>query len=133
MQDHLKKALAKEFGLQELQKELAHGAMSERTAMYVVLNVLPCILHLKNQFGLKILTWLLRISLSRAKARLIEGIGSTHQDRIKNYLKKVELICNTLVWGTKDFPVHWTCPYDPKEQNFSTISLNNKGHAWQFI
>jgi hypothetical protein len=40
MQDRLKKAFTKEFSLQEVQKELAHGTMSERTAMYLVLNAL---------------------------------------------------------------------------------------------
>jgi hypothetical protein len=59
MQDRLKAALTKEFNLWEVHKELAHGTISEKTAMYLVINVLPCILHLENHVGLKSLTRLL--------------------------------------------------------------------------
>jgi hypothetical protein len=126
MQDRLKKAISKEFCLREVQRELEHGTISERTAMYLVINALPCILHLENRVGLKVLTRLLRIGLGRAKAGLIDGIGSNQNDRIANFLKTVEKICNTVIWGTEDFPVRWTCPYDAKEKNIGTICLDNE-------
>jgi hypothetical protein len=66
------------------QKELEQETISEKTAMYLVINSLPCILHLENRVGLKILTRLLRIGLRRANAGLIEGIGSNQKDWIEN-------------------------------------------------
>jgi hypothetical protein len=126
MQDHLKKALCKEFCLREVQKELEHGTISKKTAMYLVINALPCIVHLENRVGLKILARLLQIGLGRAKDGLIDGIKSNQKDRIAKFLKTVEKICNTVVWGTEDFPVRWTCPYDVKEQNICTIFLDNE-------
>jgi hypothetical protein len=83
--------------------------------MYLVIDALPCILHLEDCVGLKILTPLLQIGPGRAKASLIDGIRSSQKDRIQTFLKEVEKICNTVVWGREDFPVRWTCPYDPKE------------------
>jgi hypothetical protein len=105
MQDRLKKALIKEYTLREVQRELEHGTISKKTAMYLAINALPCILHLENRIGLKILTRLLRIGLGRAKAGLIDNLGTNQKDRIANFLNNVEKICNTVIWGTEDFPV----------------------------
>ena len=96
--------------LREVQRELVHGTVSDKTAMYLAINALPCILHLENRVGLKILTRLLRIGLGRAKAGLIDDLGTNQKDRISNFLKCVEKLCNTVIWGTEDFPVRWTCP-----------------------
>jgi hypothetical protein len=126
MQDRLKKALIKEYMLREVQKELDHGTVSEKTAMYLAINALPCILHLENRVGLKILTRLLRIGLGRAKAGLIDDLGSNQKDRIANFLKGVEKRLNTVIWGSEDFPVRWSCPYDDKEKNIGTICLDNE-------
>ncbi len=83
-------------------------------------------LHLENRVHLKLITWLLRIGFGRSRAGLIGGIGSSQKNTIDNFLKQVEKICNTVIWGSKDFPVRWTCPYDAKEQNIGTISLDNE-------
>jgi hypothetical protein len=59
MQDHLKNALIEEYTLCEVQRELEHGTVSEKTAMYLSIDALPCILHLENRVGFKLLTRLL--------------------------------------------------------------------------
>jgi hypothetical protein len=117
MQDGFKKALIQEYMLRAVQKELVHRTISEKTAIYLTINALPCILHLDNSVGLKIITWLLRIGLGHAKAGLIANLGTNQKDQIANFLAGVEKLCNTVVWGTEDFPVRWSCPYNNKETN----------------
>jgi hypothetical protein len=94
--------------------------------MYLSIDALPCILHLENRVGFKLLTRLLWIGLGRAKAGLIDGLGTNQKDRIANFLKGVEHRCNTVIWGSKDFPVWWTCPYDDKEKDIGTLCLDNE-------
>jgi hypothetical protein len=96
------------------------------TVMYLVINVLPCILHLKNKVGLKVMTRLLQIRMLNAKEGLIDGLGDSETNQIKNYLLKVEAICCTLIWGTDVMPVTWTCPYDAKEKTGGTLCLDNE-------
>ena len=126
MQDRLNNALIKEYMLREVQRELEHGTISKKTAMYLAINALPCILHLENRVGLKLLTRLLRIGLGRAKAGLIPDLGTNQKDRIANFLTGVEKQCNTVIWGSEDFPVRWSCPFDPKEQNIGTLCLDSE-------
>jgi hypothetical protein len=59
MQERLKSAITMEYTLRHIEDELTHGSVSMATAMYLVINALPCILHLENRVGLKIMTRLL--------------------------------------------------------------------------
>jgi hypothetical protein len=78
MQDLLKESLKKEHALFEILDELRHGTINEATALYLVINVLPCILHLENRVGLKILSWLLRIGMDHVKARTGDVASETN-------------------------------------------------------
>jgi hypothetical protein len=78
MRDTLKIVLAKEFTLREIQENIEWGTISQRTAFYLVINAIPCILHLENRVGLKILTRLLRLGLDNWVAGVCgEGTGET--------------------------------------------------------
>ena len=70
MQELLKESLIKEYALFEILDELRHGTINEATALYLVINALPCILHLENRVSLKILSRLLRIGMDHVKANL---------------------------------------------------------------
>jgi hypothetical protein len=72
MQDRLRKGLTMEYILREIEADIAHGTISQRSALYLIINAIPCILHLENRVGLKIFTRLLRIGLDNVK----EGIMS---------------------------------------------------------
>jgi hypothetical protein len=63
MQERLRKALVMEFLLREIEADIAHGTISQRSALYLIINAIPCILHLENRVGLKIFTRLLWIGL----------------------------------------------------------------------
>jgi hypothetical protein len=56
MQERLRKALALEFVLREMEADVAHGTVSQRSALGLTTNALPCILPLENCVGLKMFT-----------------------------------------------------------------------------
>jgi hypothetical protein len=59
MRERLKKALVMEYLLREIEADIAHGTISQRSALYLIINTIPCILHLENRVGLKLFTRLL--------------------------------------------------------------------------
>jgi hypothetical protein len=126
MQERLKKALILEYVLREIENDIAHGTISQRSALYLIINAIPCILHLENRVGLKIFTRLLRIGLDNVKEGMILGTDEGENVRIKAYLESIQTICNTTVWGTEERPVRWTCPYDTATKKITTICLDNE-------
>jgi hypothetical protein len=73
----------KEHALFEILDKLHHGTINKATALYLVINVLPCILHLEKRVGLKILSWLLRIGMDHVKANI--GDVASETDRIQQF------------------------------------------------
>jgi len=64
MQKRLFKQLDTEEELRKINAELKTTTLTDKTAMYLVLNAVPCVLHLENRVGIKIITRLLRIGLA---------------------------------------------------------------------
>jgi hypothetical protein len=48
IQDTLKIVLVKDFTLQEIQENIKWGTISRQMAFYLVINAIPCILHLST-------------------------------------------------------------------------------------
>jgi hypothetical protein len=78
MQERLKKALV-----------IAHGTISQHSALYLIINAIPCILHLENGVGLKIFTLLLLIGLDNVKEGVL-GMDSGKNVCIEAYLKQIQ-------------------------------------------
>jgi hypothetical protein len=97
MQERLKSAITMEYTLRHIEDKLTHGRVRKATAMHLVINALPCILHLENIVGLKIMTRLLQIGMCNTKEGLIDGLGSCDTDQIANYMNKVQEICCTSI------------------------------------
>jgi hypothetical protein len=124
MREMLKAALAKEFTLREIQEDLSWGTINLWSAFYLVINAIPCILHMENRVGLKILTSLLCLGLDNWVAGVC-GEGSCKLVRMKNFIQKIEAICSTTIWGHEDCPVTWRCPYDAEKKAVGKPCLDN--------
>jgi hypothetical protein len=106
MQDLLKESLTKEYALFEILDELCHGTINKDTALYLVLNALPCILDLENRVGLRILSRLLRIGMDYAKSNTTGAdVASSETVQIQAYLTRVEAKMNSSVIGTEERPI----------------------------
>ena len=63
---NLREALQGEATIARLAKEIAHGEVKEG-AYFLLMHTLPCVLHMENRNGLKLLTMVLIEGLSNAK------------------------------------------------------------------
>jgi hypothetical protein len=73
----LKTSLEMEWLHKEISDAIAHGNKAKVNALFTLLDTVPCILHMENRCGLKIITMLLIEGLSNAlKAVTFEDIDS---------------------------------------------------------
>ena len=52
----LRNSLIQEFTYRKLQEAIAHGETGNDNALFLLINAVPCILHMENRIGIKILT-----------------------------------------------------------------------------
>jgi hypothetical protein len=135
-QKRLLEAMKEEKMVRLLQEAIAHGHRGRATALFTTLNNPPCILHMHNRIALKKLTVILKNGLSNALAGRLDGklfstgqLATLHEStkkRFDAFVKKVENLFNTEVWGTPFAPTHWNLPVDDREKKILTLCLDNE-------
>ena len=120
----LKKVVGNELRFKLLLEELEHGKEQDG-ALFLLIQAIPCILHLENRVGIKILTLVLCDGLSNVKAGKVFGHERHEGKRIKLFLETVERILNVEVFGTPRNPAHWRVPFDIKKKEIGTLTMAN--------
>jgi hypothetical protein len=120
----LRKALVAEAKIRLLLTELDHGSPSEG-AMFLLIQAIPCILHLENRIGIKILTMLVIEGLSNAKKGLLYNDITAEGPRIERFFIRIADIVNKQVLGTQDNSTEWECATDDKMKEIGTITMDN--------
>ena len=122
----LKESLEKEHKLARLLSDIKNCKRSE-SALFLLMNTIPCVLHMENRVGLKLLTMTLIEGITGASAAptFNEDIVSTEKVRVQRYIKKVEDVVNTQILGTNENPSTWKVPYDEKKMELAPLSLEN--------
>ena len=130
-QQRLRESLVQEWTYRQLQQAISHSNKGKDSALVLLLNAVPCILHLENRVGLKIMTVLLQEGLGNAVAGNSFAIDDDGGDvnsvtrRTTAFFHKIERICNTDIWGSADNPSHWECPRDDSKNEIGIICLDN--------
>jgi hypothetical protein len=122
--DSLLKALVAESKIRLLLTELAHGTPSEG-AMFLLIQAIPCILHLENRVGIKILTMLFIEGLSNAKKGKLYQEVPAEGPRVEMFFRRVAAIVNKQVLGTAENSAEWQCATDDKMKEIGTIQMDN--------
>jgi hypothetical protein len=102
------------------------------SAQFLLLQAIPCILHLENHIGLKILTIGLLEGVSNAAKGNTFINTSTDGQGIKAFFTSVESIVNTKMLGDDANPTQWVCPRDKSGNSVGTITMENT-HARSII
>jgi hypothetical protein len=123
--ERLKECLVLEYSYTSLQSAINHGDKGTENALFVLINAVPCILHMENRVGLKVLTRLLMNGLDNAKQRTIYLNEESENQRILFFIKDVEHVLNTQAWGTVESPSQWQCSYNPADKQIDIICLDN--------
>jgi hypothetical protein len=83
--------------------DLKHGMVSERSALFLISNAIPCTLHLDNRVGLKLFTWLLPIGLDLARLGDLPGCDARSEGgRLKQFIAQVEDAISNKIIGLPD-------------------------------
>ena len=124
--NELKQSLEKEHKLARLLRDIKNCKRSE-SALFLLMNTIPSVLHMKNRVGLKLLTMTLIEGITGASAapRFHQDTASTEKLRILEYIKQVQHIVNTKILGTNENPSTWKVPYDENTMELAPLSLEN--------
>ena len=109
-------ALKDEATIRWLSKEIEHGNVKEG-AYFLLMHTLPCVLHMENRNGIKILSMLLVEGISNAKRQLSYAHINGEGTRVQRFITDVEDLINRSILGTNTDPCQWMCPFDLKKRN----------------
>ena len=122
--ENLRQSLQREVTISRLAKEIAHGEVKEG-AYFLLMHTLPCVLHMENLNGIKLLTMVLIEGLSNAKKKSIYPDVNAEGTRVAQFVSDVERIINTSILGSEDDPCQWMCPFDTKKKEMGPITMDN--------
>jgi hypothetical protein len=126
--ERLRDSLISEWKYRELKKGLDRGEVLQNSACaYLVIDAVPCILHMENRIGLKFLTLLLTEGLTNAvEKKLYQDLfpNSEKKRRVK-LLEDAEQYINKIVLGTRRNPAQWECPTENQKKEIGTICMDN--------
>ena len=120
----LLKAVRAEAKIRLLLTELEHGSPSEG-AMFLLIQAIPCILHMENRVGIKILTMLMIEGLSNAKRKVLYTDIQAEGPRVAHFFRRIAAIVNKQVLGTNENSAEWECATDDKKKEIGTITMDN--------
>jgi hypothetical protein len=108
-------------------RAVEHGSKQGSTLVnFVLINTVPCILHLENRVGLKLLRVVLEDGLATVVAKkILKEKKGVEGGRIQAYLTAINRVVNHEMLGSEDSPAQWKCPYDEEKQEISFICMDN--------
>ena len=122
--ERLRHALQGESTINRLSKEIAHGEVREG-AYFLLMQPLPCVLHMENRNGIKLLTMVVLEGLSNVKKKLLYTDINGEGRRLSQYISEVERIVNRSILGTEDDPCQWMCPFHSNKKELGPITMDN--------
>ena len=117
-------ALRGESTINRLLSEISHGEEREG-AYFLFMQTLPCVLHMENRNGIKLLTMLIIEGLSNTKEKFLYTDMNAEGRRVSQYISDIERLINTSILGTDDNPCQWMCPYDANKKELCPITMDN--------
>jgi len=88
--------IIRESMIAKLSKEIAHGDVKEG-AYFLLMQTLPCVLHMENRNGIKILTMVLIEGLSHAKKKFLYPEINAEGTRVSHFVSEGWEAMNSLI------------------------------------
>jgi hypothetical protein len=120
----LRDSLKRESTIVRLTNKIEHGDAKEG-AYFLLMNTLPCILHMENRNKIKLLTMIVIEGLSNAKKKLMYLDVNAEGVRVSQFVSDLEGLINKSILGTADDPCQWMFPFDPKKKEVGPITMDN--------
>ena len=120
----LRSHLVNELRSRDVSRMLAESEPKEQ-AMYLALQAVVCILHLKNRIGLKSIESILRSGISNARKGVLDWTVTTSiNGRQDEYVERITTILRNEILGTVLAPSQWRFPLN-EEGMMGTLSMDN--------
>jgi len=123
-QNSLCDVMRMEFQYLELGEAIA-ACDEERANTIALINNVPCILHLENRTGIKILSTIIQRGLSNAISKVLFPTINDEGRRFDAFFASINHIANTMILGSAENPSQWECPCDKTRRELGIICLDN--------
>jgi hypothetical protein len=124
-------SMESESTISRLSKEISHGEVKEGAYFYLM-QTLPCVLHMENRNGIKLLGMALIEGLSNTKKKLLYLDVSAEGTRVSRFITDIQNLINTSIIGTNADPCQWVCPFDSRTKEIGPITMDNM-RTWHII
>jgi hypothetical protein len=125
----LKQRLVQEWTFRELKRCIDRGELlgQNQLSTYLLLDAVPCILHMENRNGLKIMTLLLDEGLKHChkNPRYRSQFPNSRKQCCQAFVADVEAYINQTVLGTVERPAQWELPIEGNFESVGKICLDN--------
>ena len=121
----LKHELTVEYHHQMIAEEV-DACKRPEDALFLLMKCVPCVLHMENRIGLKMLQMVLIEGIAGVNKRvLFQEHPGGDVAKTKAMINAVQTTINQNVLGTVDNPAQWKFPYDEANKRLSRLSLTN--------
>ena len=105
------------------------GKASITSALVMLMDTIPCLLHMEMRMGIKILSMCLKDGLTRSKNNELKWIDEKHFGNMANkcnaFVVGIEKVLNTEILGSETMPFQETLPLDKKTHTMGEIKMDN--------
>lgn len=108
----LRNRLGQEWIYKSIHKALLYSETGSESSFILMTECVPCILHLENRTGLKLITMMLHEGLTNAIEQLTYVHIRTANLRVETFISDIEEIFNTQIFGTTDRRMNWNLRYN---------------------
>jgi hypothetical protein len=123
--DTLRSSLTKEYHHRRVAAEVKACERPDQ-ALFMLMQCVPCALHMENRIGLKKLQMVLQAGLSGVKNKtLFANQPGGEKAKTAYMMAAVEKTINQSILGSVECPSHWKFPYDGKEKKLKPLSFAN--------
>jgi hypothetical protein len=115
----LRNLLVVEQKIEMISQAISRGEEGKEAAMILISQAIPCIMHLENRVGEKLVTVLLAMAANKYQER-------TNTRTLTQFAIHVQNIFNTKILGSMTRPSQWKLPMSAKGDQVSKVSFSNK-------
>ena len=105
--------------LKLLSKAVARGVIRKDAALMLIEQAIPCVMHLENRVGEKLITVLLAMAAEKfQRQRGVKNLG--------RFAVNIQHTVNTRILGTAARPKQWKVPLNEAGDAINKVSFSNK-------
>jgi hypothetical protein len=117
--NRLKTLLKVEQKLEMIIRAINRSGEGKEAALMLISQAIPCIMHLENRVGEKMITVLLSMAADIYRKKTNTTTINTR------FASNIQSVVNTRILGSVHHPKHWKVPFNEKGDCVSKVSFSN--------